>query len=554
MKILSGTSCLALLILSASFAVGQKRVDTATIGLDESGHRVVKIHLAKTTPSAAPTGGLFVNPDEGAPELLTTTITGMSADFTTFYLVFPNASDFDPKKSYTVDLLVPTTNNGVSKTVRLDMPASGAFTLSLSRSQLGVGATCGKGIRLNVATDLPNKWARLFQQLDQLEKNPKEFAQVGIRIHGLDDSPQPYVLNSVSDLDRPQAVGTGSLTICLLTKKPLPIGTLDVVVTFPEKGLDDFPPQVSNKNFPGTSAAEAPKDAEPGSPEKRLIKQKLDLGLSLTSSVEDEEQAATATTPKTTKHVRTTRGVMDLRFAPFFDCGWCRPNVIEDNKWMHFFDPIYINANVATGKITKDTLSLNRVLIGFEGQFRRRVVDDNLRKIATHRLIYGGTHASDRDFKQDEFTGKFEYAPIFWKLNVPISLNYTVESGEARSKNYGYTFLPKIGFEVGRTYHRRNPAAALNASPNVRRFYFGLDASLDITPFLTVSVSDTAYVRGETPSHRWRNYFKGGIEAPMGRLFGSAVHSLFFSFEKGDQPPFATPAVNAVKVGYRVQY
>ena len=130
MKTVSGISCLAVLILSASFTVGQKRVDTATIGLDETGHRVVKIHLAKTIPSAAPTGGLFVNPDDGAPELLTTTITGMSADFATFYLVFPNASDFDPKKSYTVDLLVPTNNNGVSKTLRLDMPASGAFIAS----------------------------------------------------------------------------------------------------------------------------------------------------------------------------------------------------------------------------------------------------------------------------------------------------------------------------------------------------------------------------------------------------------------------------------------
>jgi hypothetical protein len=546
--------CGLLVFISTSVAVAQKRLDTATIGSDEHGNAIVRVRLLKTTPSAAPTGGLFVVPQDGAVELLTTTITGMSADFLTFDFAFPKAAGFDPKKTYIVGLLVPTNANGVSKTVRLDLSASSMFTLSLSRSQLGVPITCGKGIRLNVETALPDKWAALFHQLDELEKHPRDFAKVGIRVHGLDDSPQPFDLKSVTELDRAQAVGNGSLTICLLTEKPLPIGTLDVFVTFPTNQPNDFPREVSNKNFPGTSAAEAPKDAEPGSPEKRLIKQKLDLGLSLTSSVSDEEQPATATTPKTVKRVRTTRGVADLRYAPFFDCGWCRPNVIEDNKWMHFFDPIFINANVATGKITKDTLSLNRVLIGFEGQFRRRVVDDNLHKIVTHRLIYGGTHASDRDFKQDEFTGKFEYAPIFWDLNKPISLNYTAESGEARSKPYGYTFLPKVGFEIGRTYHRRNPASALTASPNVRRFYFGLDASFDITPFLTITVSDIAYVRGETPDHRFRNYFSGGVEAPMGRLFGSAVHSLFFSFEKGDQAPFATPAVNAIKLGYRVQY
>lgn len=306
----------------------------------------------------------------------------------------------------------------------------------------------------------------------------------------------------------------------------------------------DFAEKVCLNNFP-------PKDEDLGAPDKRLIEQNLNLGVSLTSSVADEEVPATATEPATTKRSRTTRGILDVRFAPWLDV--LKPT-IENNKWMHFFTPIFLNAKVAAGKITEDTLSLNRVVFGFEGKFRKRVVNANKYKSATHRVTYGLTHASDRDFKQDEFTGKLEIAPIFWKWNKPISLNYTAVSGEARSRNYGYPFLPKVGIEIGRTYHRRNPAADITESPNVRRLYFGLDASLDVTRYLTFSVSDIFYVRGETPEHRLRNYFKGGIEAPMGRLFNSAVHSLFFSFEKGDLTPFATPAVNSIKLGYRVQY
>jgi hypothetical protein len=168
--------------------------------------------------------------------------------------------------------------------------------------------------------------------------------------------------------------------------------------------------------------------------------------------------------------------------------------------------------------------------------------------------MYGLTHASDRDFKQNEFTGKIEYKPIIWKLNSPINLNYTLNRrGEKVDGLFGYTFLPTFGFEIGKTYHRRNPAAAIKPSDTVRRFYIGLDLGLDITQHLTFTVSDTFYLRGETPGDRAKNYFKGGIEAPLGEVFNSAVHGLFFTFERGDLAPFATPSVNVLKFGYRIQ-
>ena len=294
------------------------------------------------------------------------------------------------------------------------------------------------------------------------------------------------------------------------------------------------------------------------SPADRALERNVDLGVTLTSSVADEKVPATATEPETTVRKRTTRGVWDVRFAPWLDV--LHP-IIRDNKWMHFLTPFYINANAATGKIEEDTLSLNRVLLGFEGELRYRDVDEDkwpdgsrrLRKVDTHRLIYGLTHASDRDFKQKEFRGKFEYKPIIWKFNNPINLNYQVEHGERHYGTFGYSFLPTLGFEIGKTYSRRNPAEAVKPSDTVRRGYFGLDMSLDVTKRMTFSVSDTFYLRGETPDDRGRNYFKGEVQAPLGRLYRNSVHGLFFSFERGDKPPFASPGVNAFKFGYRIQ-
>jgi hypothetical protein len=543
-----------LFLVAAQLAVAKN--DTATIVRDQSGTVFVTVHLEKTIPVSTPSGGLFLLGDDGSRELITNSITNMTGDFATFRLTFPDASprlSFKAESTYAVELLVPTDRGGTVKTIKVEIQAATALNLALSRSALGVTSTCADGITLEVATALENyDWEALFRKLDQLEPRPKGFATVKIHIEGDDeDSLVEYPLRRVFDGRGAQVAAQKLLRICLLTERPLPTGTLDIEVSFDDNRPADFGRTVTKKKLPGSTLAASPKNEEPGSPDKRLIEQNLDLGVSLTSSVADKETAATATAPATTQRTRTTRGVLDVRFAPWLDV--LHPT-IENNKWMHFLTPIYLNANVATGKITEDTLSLNRILIGMQGQFRKRYVDVSGKK-STQRITYGFTHASDRDFKQDEFTGKLEWAPIFWSLNRPISLNYTVNKRfEEVPGKIGYTFLPKVGFEIGRTYHRQNPATAIDPSPNVRRLYFGIDMSLDLTRYLSITISDMAYVRGETPDHRFRNYFKGGVEAPMGRLFRSSVHSLFLSFEKGDQPPFATPAVNSVKLGYRVQY
>jgi hypothetical protein len=384
-------------------------------------------------------------------------------------------------------------------------------------------------------------------------------ASVGI--HTEEESEfSPYGLKS---FDYEPAV-LGEVRICLIPAKELPKEKFFAKVTFNgDSRPAEIKPELTSKLLAGLAVDAAAIQQEVKATGERVLERNLDLGVTLTSSVKNEETPATATTPATTTRERTTRGVLDVRFAPVIDV--LHPE-IEDNVWMHFLTPFYINANVATGKIEEDTLALNRVLLGLEGEFRYRKVNEkhvgpNLwdvryRKDATHRIIYGFTHASDRDFKQDEFTGKLEWKPIFWKLNTPIGLNWKWDEVNKKVKDqkpYGYTFLPKFGFEIGRTYNRRNPAAAIEESDNVRRFYFGLDMSLDLTKHLSFVISDTFYVRGETPDDRARNYFKGGVQIPFGNVQGRTVHSLFVLWERGDLPPFATPAVNAFKAGYRIQ-
>lgn len=105
----------------------------------------------------------------------------------------------------------------------------------------------------------------------------------------------------------------------------------------------------------------------------------------------------------------------------------------------------------------------------------------------------------------------------------------------------------------GRTYARRNPAEAIEVSPTVKRFHTGLDMDFNLTRYIVLSISDTFWLRGEADDDRFHNYFKGTIEAPLGRPFRNSVHSLFLSFERGNQPPFTGRDVNAFKVGYRIR-
>ena len=123
--------------------------------------------------------------------------------------------------------------------------------------------------------------------------------------------------------------------------------------------------------------------------------------------------------------------------------------------------------------------------------------------------------------------------------------------------NTGYEIRPLMGFEVGQAYHRDRPAQAIKPSDAVRRLYVGMNIILNPMRFLTLTASNTFYFRYESKTDRHHNYFKGGIEFPLtGPVvdFDHPAQTLFLQYENGGQPPFATPNVNTLKLGYRLQW
>lgn len=226
------------------------------------------------------------------------------------------------------------------------------------------------------------------------------------------------------------------------------------------------------------------------------------------------------------------------------------------------FTPFYIDAKVSTGKIEKETISLNRVVFGFQEEFR--YFANNFRFPTYYRFMLQGNHASDRDFKQKEYKATFEFRPVFGALNHPFDPTNTSRADRVLCQSCdqpfklipstrGFEFVPVIGAEIGRTYSRRNPAADIEPSDTVKRLYLGLDAVWNPTARIALKATEQFYIRGESKADRYHNYFAGEFSYHLASFFqGRAAHSVFFSWEKGGQPPFADPDVNVLKVGYRV--
>jgi hypothetical protein len=276
----------------------------------------------------------------------------------------------------------------------------------------------------------------------------------------------------------------------------------------------------------------------------------LDLGLTLTSSVANETQE-----DETVRRERTTRGALDLWFAPVLNKRTVGAR--ELGGWVQEWTPFYIDAKVATGKITADTLALNTINLGSLYEFRHYLNTEAYPDLLRHALTF--KHTSDRDFKQDEFKFTYEFQPIFGRINRPIGSAPNLLRGEIVENDkdrFGLEIIPIVGIELGRTYRVRDPKEFEDVSRNLRRFYFGADMAFDFTKFVRLELSDRYYVNGEDPDNRTRNYFLGSLELPLAKIDTSRVrahHALFLSFERGDQPPFANPGVNVLKFGYRIR-
>jgi hypothetical protein len=349
----------------------------------------------------------------------------------------------------------------------------------------------------------------------------------------------------------------GRITLCVVPENTPTSGNFNLAGSFTKPQLYSLRGKFIGKGLSwGQVTAFKKSNDLPKSPDDRSIDKNLDLGLSLVSAVKKDST--------TNLKKRESNGILDVRFAPILN-----KFAYNDGPWItSWVKPIYLNANVATGKITESTLSLNRIILGTEYEFRYvpafrsapndESQDEKSGSINFYRIKLSGNHASDRDFKQKEITGKVEFEPVWAKLNRPIEANWYYDKDSitkkdiVKSKGYGWQIIPKIGFEFGKTYSRRNPAEAIVASDFVQRLYGGIDMKFDITSHFTLSLSNTLYGRYELKTDRLRNYFKGEIYVPLSNPLRKTSNGLFFTFEKGDLPPF-TGTVNVLKFGYRIQ-
>lgn len=373
-----------------------------------------------------------------------------------------------------------------------------------------------------------------------------------VKDFSVDPAPDP---NQSQELDVEAALASQRVLICLKLDQALPSGKYNAQVVLQNNPPYEFDRPLT-KALTGPKATAVPiasKVADENKLGLRAFDNNLEVGTLFTSSVKDVKA-----NNRTTRQ-RQSRGSLDLRFAPLLRDRTSEP---ATKKWQPFRTPLFLDAKVSTGKIGEDSLSLNRVLIGTEFNFRY-VEGTKKGERNKYVITLRGTNASDRDFKLAEGKGEFEFRSIFEMFNQPLRIQHTssrsvlIPDGppvELASGFFGYQFQPFIGVEAGRVY-RRNRAAFRNEeqSKSVRRLWFGADLAFNFTPRLNVTMTDIFFVRGETPSHRTRNYFIGTIEAPLGNINRNAAQSVFFSFERGDQPPFVSPSVNALKFGYRVR-
>jgi hypothetical protein len=394
---------------------------------------------------------------------------------------------------------------------------------------------------------------RVHDWLERTMRDPERSAAVRIEplSKELDgNSPLVYTIMGVAydPYEKEQAKEIRRINIFLVTDEDLPSCEFAAEVTFPN-APDELSSPITGK-FKGVGTIATPSAAKSGDDRKlelREFKSNLDAAIAFTTSVQDKQVG------RTRVRQRDSNTVFDLMFAPIL-------NKALDVDAVHLLTPFFIDAKVSNGKITEKSLSLNRILIGTEYSIRWRPDDGTFNK---YIFAFQGVNASDRDFKRAEAKLAFEFRPLFNKWNDPLGVQYvepappTILIPENGPKDiptgwFGYQIQPFAGFELGRVYRAKRTAFTTeDTDRNLRRFYFGTDMLFNITRHANLKLSDTFYFRGESRSGRERNYFKGEVEIPL-LISTRTAQSVFFSFERGDLPPFVSPSVNSLKIGYRI--
>lgn len=428
-------------------------------------------------------------------------------------------------------------------------------------------------------------WTGILTYLKQSDLHKKMTVETSMGNAQVLQIESALMRSGVLDGDRlRRAAITGRLTLCLDPINAPAEGVTNIRVKFKSAPFvlgEDF----IGEDFVWSGATQIESsDALPDAPDDRKIERNLDLGLSFSSEVKTND---------TNVKERSTVGIADLRLAPWVNLIRYKRGETVLRRWT----PIYLNANVATGKITDSTLSLNRVILGTKWEYRivpspteerrseankekiqkkcanlpevtdpgkkakKKCIDDiNNRSnfVNFYRLFFKAEHLSDRDFKQKEIAGEIEFQPVWALLNKPRSARWFLFDDDITGnkivgyKTFGWEIIPTIGFQFGKTYSRRNPAEAIVATDLVKRLYGGIEMNFDVTSRFTLSLKNTLYGRYELDSDRLKNHFKGEIYTRLGNPWRNTTNGFFFSFEKGDAPPF-TSTVNVFKFGYRIQ-
>lgn len=348
----------------------------------------------------------------------------------------------------------------------------------------------------------------------------------------------------------------GLIVVCQTAGAKKPNGQYDERITYtaPDTPVELRRPLLKTE-LTGSSAAAAPAEISGDDVTKRPLEQNLDLGLQYASSVKTDSTTGAKS--------RESEGTFDIRFAPILNTlGW--PSEPGKKPLIRFYTPFAINAQVSTGKITTDTLSTNTIQLSSQYEWRKY---HSLKTYPTFmRYIASVNNYSDRDFKNAEVTGKIEFRPYLSFLNHPLSWRvatvepHTLDPDPSRGpkviyekRGFGYAVTPVVSFEGGGRYRDKSPLAPFDTSDFVRRTAVGGEATFDLTSYVSLSLQDQLFIRGESSTDRTHNYFKTSIQAPLQSLMAYSAATLFVSFERGTLPPFSTPNANSVKAGIRIQ-
>ena len=337
------------------------------------------------------------------------------------------------------------------------------------------------------------------------------------------------------------------ITKCFtLEPGPAP-GSYDLKLQFAQDAPVELQPFLLKTGLVTPAHKNAPLSIDAGQVGKRSIEENLDLGVQFGSSVATNAGVST----------RSNKGSLDLRFAPLLNL---LPVPEPGSKTLWFLTPFLLDMRISTGDETKETLSQNRIVFGGDVELRHYTNPSTFPTF--QRLIMSVRNASDRDFKQAEVKAVGELQLVFSMLNRPLAWQEETEASQLdptrepkripNALGLGWQVIPIVGGELGHTWRDELPIAAVEKTNGVYRAYFGGTVALDLTRYATLSFRDILYIRGESDTDRAHNYFLAKAEMPINGFSATVAQAIFFSFERGGQPPFSTPDANALKLGYRL--